>query len=395
MKSVAVVGAGLNAATLTGQGRQAIEQAEALLGAARLLEAYAGLRKPSYPEYAPEQVARRVRESGYQRFAVLVSGDTGFYSAAEGLCQALTDCQLELVPGVSSLSYFFARLQRPWQHAALLSCHGREANLADAVRRSPLTFVLAGGNMRELAEELVAAGFGGLTAWIGEELGGSGERIASLAVAELLAATVSPLSVLLVENPGHDSRIRSGIPDGEFRQGRLPMTKAEVRAVALAKLGLKPESVCCDIGCGTGSVTVEMALAAYQGRVYALDKNDEAMGLVRDNCRLFHLGNVIPVLGSAPEALAALPLLDAAFIGGSGGRMGGIVAALLGKNPRTRIVANAVTLEGLYAVGEAFRANGLAAETVQLSVARNKTVGGLTMMAAQNPVFMISGGGHD
>jgi len=75
--------------------------------------------------------------------------------------------------------------------------------------------------------------------------------------------------------------------------------------------------------------------------------------------------------------------------------MGGIVAALLGKNPRTRIVANAVTLEGLYAVGEAFRANGLAAETVQLSVARNKTVGGLTMMAAQNPVFMISGGGHD
>ncbi len=395
MKSVSIVGAGMSPATVTQQGWQELQQADVLLGAPRLLDAYAGLQKPVYAGYAPDQVARLVGESACERFAVLVSGDTGFYSAADGLCRALADCRVQLVPGVSSLSYFFAKLEKPWQEAALLSCHGRKENLVDTVRRNRLTFALTGGNLRVLAEALAEAGFGALNTWVGENLGMTDERILSQNVAELVNTTAGSLSVLLVENSQNDARIHSGISDSAFRRGNVPMTKAEVRAVTLSKLALRPASICCDIGAGTGSVTVEMALAAYQGHVYALDKNEAALELVRANCRQFHIGNVSTILGDAPSALAQLPPCEAAFIGGSAGRISGIVAALLAKNPHTRIVANAVTLESLHAVTEALTCHGLMVEVVQISVNKTTAVGGLKLLTAQNPVFIISGGGNE
>lgn len=394
MKEVTIVGVGMGAATLTGQGLCALERAEVLLGAPRMLAAFPAYgHKPAHPVYEPGKVTEIIRESGSTRFGVLVSGDTGFFSAAQGLLAALTEEDVTLVPGISSVAYFFARLKRPWQEAALVSCHGREANLVDTVRRNPLTFALTGGNTNALARELADAGFDRLTATVGESLGMEGERVFSLPVAELAKADLGSLAVLLMENPHADPRIRLGIPDEEFVRGEVPMTKAEVRAVVMSRLALPPGAVCCDIGAGTGSVTVEMALAAYQGHVYAIDQKEEAVSLIRENCKRFHIGNVTPILGWAPEALGPLPALDAAFIGGSGGAMREIFGAVLSKNPSARIVATAIALETLREAAEAFQAHGLSAGIIQLSVARAKPVGGLTMMMGHNPVFVLSGGG--
>ncbi|HWS29493.1 MAG TPA: precorrin-6y C5,15-methyltransferase (decarboxylating) subunit CbiE [Clostridia bacterium] len=393
MKSVSIVGIGMGADTVTGDGLRAVERAEALLGAPRMLSAFSCFDKPSYAEYEPEKVKALLDESELFRFAVLVSGDTGFFSAADGLVAALSGYEVKLIPGVSSVSYFFSKIKRPWQNAALVSCHGREANLIDAVRRSKLTFALTGGNMEAHAKGLAEAGFGELAATVGENLGAHNEHIFSSPVCELAKTPVGKLAVLLIENPQADARIRFGIPDGEFIRGEVPMTKSEVRAVSLSRLALSPGEICCDIGAGTGSVTVEMALAAYEGYVYAIDKNGEAVSLIKENCGRFHIGNVTPVLGSAPEALYALPPMDAAFIGGSGGVMGDIFEAILTKNPYTRIVVNAIALETLHAAIAAFKARGIAPEIVQLGAARTKTAGGLHMMLAQNPVFIVSGGG--
>jgi precorrin-6Y C5,15-methyltransferase (decarboxylating) len=394
MKQVTIVGLGMNADTLTMQGLHAVERADTLIGAPRLLRQFEKLGKPSFAEYAPEKVSRIVKEKEGNRFCALVSGDTGFYSAAEGLCAALKDCSVTLIPGVSSLSYFFARLARPWQAAAVVSCHGRRANLADAVRRSALTFVLTGGNVEALGEELAKAGFGELTAHVGENLGMPEERILTLPVSGLSSAGIGALAVLLVENPGYDRRVHFGIPDGEFIRGDVPMTKAEVRAVTMSRLALAPGAVCCDIGAGTGSVTVEMALAAYEGQVYSIDKSEEAIELVKVNCRAFHIGNVTPLLGCAPEALVELPPLDTAFIGGSAGRLGEIFEALLSKNPRIRIVANAVTLETLHEAAEAFAEHNMAPDIVQIGITHAKPAGDLHMLQAGSPVFILSGGGN-
>lgn len=395
MKQVVIVGLGMSADTLTGQGLRAVEQADALIGAPRLIELFKKLGKPSFAEYAPESVVRIVNEHAGERFCVLASGDTGFYSAAGGLCAALKDCSLTLVPGVSSMSYFFARLLRPWQDAAVISCHGRRANLADAVRRNRLTFVLTGGNVEVLGEGLAKAGFDELTVHVGENLGTPQERILTLPASDLPAAGIGNLAVLLIENPGYDRRVRCGIPDDEFTRGGVPMTKAEVRAVTMSRLALFPQAVCCDIGAGTGSVTVEMALAAYEGQVYALDKNEEAIRLVAANCRAFHIGNVTPIFDVAPEALEKLPAFDAAFIGGSSGRLGEIFEALLIKSPRIRIVVNAVTLETVHEAKEAFAAHGIVPDITQIGVTHARPVGNLHMLQAGSPVFILSGGGNE
>lgn len=395
MKHVSIVGIGMGTDTVTQAGLRAIQNAEALVGAQRMLDAFAALQKPAYAEYIPNRVSGVISASEHVRFAALVSGDTGFYSAADGLAAALAAYDVSLIPGVSSLSYFFAKLHRPWQDAKLVSCHGRDANLIDAVRRNRLTFALTGGNANALAARLADAGFGGLQTYVGENLGLRDERILWLSVSELRDTTVGPLAVLLVENPDFDSRVRFGIPDDEFTRGGMPMTKSEVRAVTLSRLALKPSDIGCDIGAGTGSVTVEMALAAYEGRVFAVDRNEEALALVRQNCKAFHIGNVFPVRGDAPDAMAGLPRLDAAFIGGSGGHMRDIVSALLAGNPGIRIAVNAIALESAVAAVSAFRENGLAPEIVQIGCARGKAAGALHMMTAQNPVFIVSGGGHE
>jgi precorrin-6Y C5,15-methyltransferase (decarboxylating) len=132
---------GLWANTVTQEGLRAIEQADALIGGAAPYKEFAVKGKEVYTEYVPERVAQIVGESAQRRFAVLVSGDTGFYSAADKLSAALSEHTPSLIPGVSSLSCFFARLKRPWQDAALVSCHGRTANLVDTVRRNELSFV--------------------------------------------------------------------------------------------------------------------------------------------------------------------------------------------------------------------------------------------------------------
>jgi len=393
MKTVTIVGAGMGPDTVTQEGLRAIERADALFGAPRMLADYAYLNKRAEAVYTADKMRPVLAEYDEGRFAVLVSGDTGFYSAAAKLCQELTDCQVDVLPGISSLNYFAARLGRTWQDTALVSCHGRIGNLADTVRRNSATFALTGGNVRELAEDLCRAGFGGLTVQVGENMGMAGEAIRAMTVEELAGARVGSLAVLWIENPAPDSRVRFGIADGEFVRGDVPMTKAEVRAVTMSKLAPRPGDVCWDVGCGTGSVTVELGLAAWKGAVYALDKSEEAVELTEKNCAAFHLGNVSVICGSAPEALAELPAPDTVFVGGSGKNMKAIFDAALGKNPRARMAVNAIALESVRAALDAFAAHGLTAEVVQVGVAAAKTVAGLHMMMAQNPIFIISGGG--
>ncbi|MGI6238428.1 MAG: precorrin-6y C5,15-methyltransferase (decarboxylating) subunit CbiE [Christensenellales bacterium] len=393
MKHVTIVGIGMGADTVTIEGRRAIDQAQAVFGAPRMLAAFPRHDRPSYPVYEPDKVSNIVRESELSQFAVLVSGDAGFYSAADALIGALSLHDVQIIPGISSVSYFFAKIQRPWQHAELISCHARAANFVDRVRRNRLTFALTGGNVPSLARALADAGYAHLDATVGENLGAPNERIYTLPTGALAEASVEKLAVLLVENPESDARIRFGIPDGEFIRGDVPMTKSEVRAQIMSRLALAPDVVCADIGAGTGSVSVEMALAAHRGHVYAIDREENAVSLIYENARKFHIGNISPLHASVPGALDELPPLDAAFIGGSGGAMADIFTKILSKNPHARLVLTAIALQTLHAATAAFQAHGIAPEIVQIGAARAKPAGNLHMLIAQNPVFVLAGGG--
>ena len=169
------------------------------------------------------------------------------------------------------------------------------------------------------------------------------------------------------------------------------MTKQEVRAAALAKLAVKPAETLWDVGAGTGSVSVELALAAPRGKVYAVECDPAACALIRRNREIFHACNLTLIEGRAPAALEALPAPDAVFIGGTKGAMEAVVDTVLEKNPEARLCISAIALETLSAAVAALTAHGLAAEVTQLAVSRTKPAGRLHLLMANNPIFLITG----
>ena len=159
---------------------------------------------------------------------------------------------------------------------------------------------------------------------------------------------------------------------------------------SLSKLQLYDGEIVYDIGAGTGSVSVEMALQIPNGTVYAIERNPEAVTLLHANRDQFHLHNLEIISGNAPPAFSSLPAPDRAFIGGTGSGVRKILMALLHKNPKIRIVLNAITLETLSDSLQALqKLNFQNIDVVQLSVAKAKPVGGYHMMMGQNPIYIL------
>ena len=167
--------------------------------------------------------------------------------------------------------------------------------------------------------------------------------------------------------------------------------RSEVRAAALAKLAVRPADTLWDVGAGTGSVSVELALAAPRGHVYAVECEPDACALIRRNREKFAAWNLSLIEGRAPAALEALPAPDAVFIGGTKGSMAAVVDTVLAKNANARICIAAIALESLSAAIAALTAHGLSAEVTQLAVSRTRPAGRLHLLTANNPIFLITG----
>lgn len=395
MKEINIIGMGMSEKTLTQEASQLINDADILIGARRLIDEFSKLNKPSYNAYLSNDILEIIEKTDAEKIAILVSGDVGFYSAAEKLVDVLKDYNPNLISGISSVSYFFAKCSLPWKDANLISCHGLDTNIVSSVRRNRYTFALTGKNIPELQKELVKYGFADLKVWIGENLGSDEESICESKISDLSGMEFSSLTVLIIENPDFDSRIRTGIHDDEFIRGKVPMTKSEVRAVCLSKLSLSPSDIAYDIGCGTGSVTVEIAFSAYDGKVYAFDKNEDAIDLLKQNCQKFHLDNVEAICGLAPECLKGLPVPDVAFIGGSSGNMDEIVSYLYELNDQMRFVITAISLENAMAALDSLKNIGIDGDIAQVAVSKGKKIADLHLLMAQNPIFIISGCGQD
>lgn len=394
---VTLVGIGMGTPEgMTLQAEAVIRDAEVLIGAKRMLEAAGNTGKPVFVAYDAKVIADYIREHPeYRSAAVLLSGDIGFYSGAKRLYEELeaAGCEVHAVNGISSVVYFCGKLRMPWEDVCLMSTHGRRANLVGAVRTHRKTFTLlsAGNSVQELCRELRAYGLDKVTVHIGERLGYEDEKIRSGIPEELEEGSYDGLCVALIENPESFAAVRSCIDDEEFLRGKAPMTKSEIRSLSVAKLQLPKDAVVYDVGAGTGSVTVEMALQAVNGMVYAVERNEEACGLIEENKRKFGTPNIEVIHGLAPEALEGLPAPTHAFIGGSAGNLKEIMECLLRKNPAVRMVINTVTLETIGEVTECLRTLPVVEEeTISVSVARSKLLGKYHLMMGQNPIYIIT-----
>lgn len=423
---ISLVGIGMgSSASFSLEAINTCLEADLLIGAGRMLEAVEKLRQEvleeedskeespkkspwdSLEEYRPQEIANYIRNHPeYQNVAVVLSGDVGFYSGAKKLKAALEEdeclqqrgIEISMLPGISSVVYFAAKLGVSWEDAAFASIHGRDDNVIGRVRDHEKTFVLAGGSdgIKKLLDKFTYYGFEDLKVFLGLDFSYESEEIIELTKKEesgiFKVMEKTSLALLYIQNPhGGNAPLTAGIPDGAFLRGKVPMTKEEVRTISLSKMHLKQDSIIYDIGAGTGSISLEAALLASKGKVYAVECNPEAVGLIKENARKFQVDNLAVIEGMAPKAMENLPAADIVFIGGSKGHLKEILQVVAKKTTKARIVINAITLETLseaLACCKEFPVTD--DEILELNVSKSSSIGNYHMMKAHNPIYIIS-----
>ena len=236
---------------LTREALLALEQAEVLIGAKRLLSAVPDSSAEKVCEYRPREILERIRVSAEKRICVVYSGDTGFYSGASKLTQLLESegIPYKILPGLSSVQVFAARLSLPWQDWKLCSAHGVDCDPVQEVRGGRDVFFLTGGTVTptELCAALTEAGLGFLPAAAGEDLSYASERIRQGTAAQFAGERFAPLSVLLV---------RAGSEDQSGQTQNSPAVQADGTVFSGARLMISA------MGSGSGKTVLTCGLLA-------------------------------------------------------------------------------------------------------------------------------------
>ncbi len=389
---ISIVGIGMGKGeTITVAGDRAIKNADLLIGAKRLSAIFPD--KKRYDEIYPEKIVKIIEENRDSlNVAILMSGDTGFYSGAKKLLPLLEEYDVSVIPGISSVQYMASKINKSWQNVRLVSAHGVKVNIIGNVLKSKETFFLTGGEITpmKIIEELEIFNLGDTIVYVGERLSYNDERIEKGFAKDLLDKTFDPLSVVwLVRKDFTElNNYKGSIEDGLFARDKVPMTKQEVRGAIISKLGIEDNDVVYDIGAGTGSIGLEIALLNKTSKIYAIETNELGVSLIKENRRRFSAYNLKVIEGMAPKVLNELPKPNKVFIGGSKGNLKEIVNKLIEMNPNVKIVISAIALETLTEAFNLFRNP----EVTQISVSKTKSIAGYSMLKGQNPIFIISEG---
>lgn len=404
-KAVTVVGIGDDGCKgLTSRAMDAIASAQVLVGGERQLE--------FFPEFAGERIVLkngiggaldRVADLAHEnRLCILASGDPLFFGIGSLVVRRVGAEHVEVIPQPSSVQWAFARAGLKWEDATVLSLHGRpREGFLTRLKRTAKAAVLTDeeNSPPRLASYMVEHGETEWRAWVCENLGGPDERVRVFdAVADVASLSdVAPLNVLLLQRTDPSWSPPAAIPflhEDAFAK-RMPkkglITKREVRLLSLALLGIRPPSIVWDVGAGSGSVAIEAALLATEGRVYAIEMDPEGVEICRENLRAHAVDNVRLIHGRAPEALSELEAPDAVFVGGSKGSLEEIVDVALERlRPGGRLVVNAITLENVAEVYQAFRRRGLVPEVTLLQVARAEPLAHYLRYEGLNPIQIFA-----
>jgi precorrin-6B C5,15-methyltransferase / cobalt-precorrin-6B C5,C15-methyltransferase len=404
---ITVVGTGTGQGTGTGApvASDVVSGAELVVGGRRHLDAVplpATADRIVLGPLAPALDAIEEYVGKDRRVVVLASGDPGFFGIVRALAERFGPDRLDVRPGVSSVAAAFARLGLTWDDAVVVSAHGRDPRTAvNVCRARPKVAVLTGPGagpaelgaaLRHCARTLVVA-----TALGDPER----ERVERVTPGDAAARDWgTDVSVVLSLD---ETRLRAGartvagpevppagwaLDEAAFDHRDSMITKFEVRALALARLGPRLGDLVWDIGSGSGSVAVECARLG--AAVSAVEKAADGVGRIRANARA-HGVDVHAVHGTAPEALAGLDDPDAVFVGGGGRELPEIVGVCARRARRTVVVAMAA-LDRVPAVRSALTDAGFGCDGVLLQSSRLAPLpGDVTRLAATNPVFLLWG----
>jgi precorrin-6Y C5,15-methyltransferase (decarboxylating) len=367
-----------------------------------------------------------------KKIALLAAGDPMFFGIGRLVIERFGKDAVEVYPDLSSIQVAFSKIRETSQNALLVSLHGGP----DPAKRRKLEYELDDipslltehdkiailtdkvNNPAKIAEVLASRYRKGVlpyaptsVMYVCEKLGYPDEKITEGAPEEIAGMSFADPNVVLIvqkdksaedqkENTSALPHFRAsalvfGLKEDEIQHTKGLITKDEMRAVTIHKLRLPQKGVFWDIGAGSGSVSVEAARLSPDLKVFAVEKDEEQLNNIAVNINRFNITNIEVVKGAAPEALKALPSPDRVFIGGSSGKLEGILEIIKRshelKDPSLIVVINATTLETLNEAIRSLEKNNFIIEISELSVSRSKMVGNKRHMSALNPVFVIRG----
>ena len=396
-QKIYLVGAGITGwEGFASKALEIIGKADVMIGHQRHLDIF--------PDFAGEkkilgdlsELMDFLKQTG-QRVVVLASGDPTFFGVSRFLLRNLPKERIEIFPNVTSMQYAFARIKEPWDDGIFVSVHGRGLHPAiDKIIAAEKACVLTDkvNNPSAIAAELIERGAEGYEAWLCEDLGMPTEKFTKTTVRGLLDINASELNILILIRTYEPNLVHYpliGIDDDEFHTSKKLITKQEVRAVTLAKLQLQDDLVFWDIGAGSCSVSIEASNLMPNGRIFAVERNQQCIGFINENLKKFCARNIKLIEAFAPEGLDDLPDPDRVFIGGAGGKLDEIIDAVsLRLRPEGVVVINAVTLDTLTRAVEFLEDHGFTVEATCVNIAKTRNLTEYKMFEAQNPVYVIS-----
>lgn len=410
-KNINLIGIGLgNPNLLTMEAINAISVSDIIIGAKRIIESV----KPLYidkhyiVEYKTDKILEIIKENKSSNISVLFSGDLSLFSGSQKLYSILetslkTEDELKhfnvrTFPGISSLSYMCSKSNIDISKVKILSFHGKSNILYHNIVSNEYTFIITSNadGVKEICRRLLSFGLSKLKIILGENLSYTDEKITVNEVKNILNSDISDLNCMIIQNPDVVCGMIFGLADDLFIRDKIPMTKSEVRAIILSKLGIRENSICYDIGAGSGSVSIEMARLAPKGFVYAIEQKEAGIELIKKNIEKFNIENIETIHIKAPLGLDNINDADCIFIGGSGGELVGIMSLIFDSPKHPTVVISAITLETVADMSKIIKlakSKGFKTEVTSISVSKSKEVGEYNMMIAYNPVFIakISG----
>ncbi len=331
--------------------------------------------------------------------AVLASGDPGFFGIVRILGERFGRENLRVLPGRSSVSLAFARAGLHWDDAVVVSAHGREPRRAvNVCRAHPKVAVLTSPDFGPAGLARDLEGWG-RHLFVAEALGGEEERFFGGDAATVAGMEWRDPNVVIAVDEGRgtarkgwissgtESPGRWGLPEGDFEHRSGMITKGEIRAAILARLGPGPGDLVWDVGAGSGSVAIECARLG--AAAIAVERDPESCERARRNAAR-HGVSVRVVEGEAPGAIQHLPEPDVVFVGGTGSHFEEIVK-LSAVAARRAVVLTLISLERVVPAAEILEGCGLEVETTLLQASRVKGVGALHRLVPETPVFVVSG----
>ncbi len=402
MNPIRIIGMGLATADLTETHLKLIDQADVLVGRKRHLDAFKahrGVKKVI--DGNMDGLIQFLKEQMHENaIVVLVSGDPLFYGVGARLIQSLGPDRVAVFPNLTLVAAAFSRIKASWQDARVIDLLERnaEAELVHALKtaKNIAVYTNHGKNPSWLARLLLNKGFTDVDMCVLEQLGASSESVDWFSPAQAARERFREPNLVVLKRGfsvvEEVEPLYPGMPDETFESGKGRGVHPEIRAVILSRLRLSANHVFWDLHAGSGAFSVEASLFVTRGGIFIVEKNHELLGRIEANRERFNIRNLEVLPSRPPDGLETLPPPDRVLIGAESGDLESIIRiASEYLTPGGVMVVNTERFGDVGLAANAMKRAGLETDFIQVQVSRARPMPGGERLAAENPVWIVSG----